>query len=407
MKKAWFDRFKNHIIGLMRSLVCSVLVGVLCGGIGTAFFKAITAVTALRAENEWLLFLLPFVGLLSVTVYKLCHVTDVGTDLVLESTHSQKHVPIALMPAVFVGAVLTHLCGGSAGKEGAALQLGGGISAVISRVLHLDENARQVLTICGMGAFFSAVFGTPIGACIFALEVACVGRFSLMAVFPCLLSSVTAYGVAVAFGVVPERFLLTAVPEMSLSVIWRVLVIAIAAALVSFCFCHALHYTQNKAKAFVKNDWVRIFIGGTVIVLLTVVLGTTAYNGGGIEVIEHVFTQGAVRHEAFLLKILFTVITVAAGFKGGEIIPSFFIGATLGGSLAMLLGLEPALGAAIGMAALFCGVTNCPIATIVLSVELFGGEGLIYIAMAVAFGFLLSGNISLYAKQKLISAKLL
>lgn len=395
-----FNWIKSYIVVFCRWLFLGVLLGTVCGALGAGFAHTVSAATALREQNTWLLFGLPVFGLLSVALYKVCCVTEVGTGQVFESIRSEKSVPFLLAPAVFVGSVLTHLGGGSAGREGAALQLGGSISALISKWFRLDEDSRHILTICGMGALFSAVFGTPIGACVFALEVICVGRISLDAIFPGIVSSVTAYFIAVTFGVVPERFLLASVPEFSISVFGKVAVIAVAGAAVSVLFCHALHFVGKKSKQLIKNDFLRVFLGGVILVLLTVILGTSDYNGGGIEVIQRVFEQGTVRYEAFLIKLLFTVITVAAGFKGGEIIPSLFIGATLGASLAILLGLDPAFGAAIGMVALFCGVTNCPLATILLSVELFGAQGMVCIAVSTVIAFVLSGNSSLYSSQQ-------
>lgn len=405
MKKIYLKVFK-YVCAFCRWLILGVLTGALCGVVGAAFAGSVSKVTALREENNWLIFVLPIAGLLSVAVYKLCRVAGIGTNRVLESVQTEKQVPLALAPAIFAGAVLTHLGGGSAGREGAALQLGGSISALLSKILRLDENTRRVLTICGMGAFFSAIFGTPIGACVFALEVVCVGHICSAAIFPGLVSSVTAYSIAGALGVAPERFSLSVIPSFSLSVLWRVTVIALAGAVVSMLFCRILHFADKKAEKLLKNEWLRIFAGGAVIVLLTVAVGTTDYNGGGIEVIERIFSQGEVRPEAFLLKILFTVITVAAGFKGGEIIPSFFIGAALGAVLATLMGLDPAFGAAIGMVALFCGVTNCFLATIFLSVELFGGQGVLFFAITSAIAFVVSGDRSLYTAQKSALPKL-
>lgn len=409
MHSKWNDTLKHtrsYAVAFGRWLLLGIAVGALCGLFGALFAQSVTYVTALRARNGWLLFVLPVLGLASVGIYKLCRVATMSTNQVFESVRTEKQVPVLLAPAVFIGSVLTHLGGGSAGREGAALQLGGSIATGLGKVLRLKEKSRHILVLCGMGAFFSAIFGTPLGACVFALEVVSVGQFCSAAIFPCVVSSITAYGVAGALGVEPERFLVAAVPELSFQTSWKVLLIAIAGALVSALFCHALHIAEKQSKRLLKNDFLRIAVGGVVIILLTLLVGTTEYNGGGIEIIQRIFTTGEVRYEAFLLKLIFTVITVAAGFKGGEIIPSFFIGATLGGSLAVLLGLDPAFGAAVGMVALFCGVTNCPLATIVLSVELFGAQGLVFFAFSAVTSFLLSGYISLYTGQKLIFSKL-
>lgn len=393
-------------VAFFRWLALGVAVGGLCGVTGALFARSVSLVTALRAEHGWLLYLLPVGGLLSVAVYKLCRVIGVGTNDVLESVRTQKPLSFLLAPAVFIGAVLTHLCGGSAGREGAALQLGGSVSALLARVLRLNERARHILTLCGMGALFSAVFGTPLGACVFALEVVSVGQICSAALFPVLIASLTAYGVAGLCGAVPERFVLAAVPAVELNVLWRVAVIAAVAAVVSALFCHLLHFSEKAFETYIKNPFIRIFVGGVAIVLLTVLLGTADYNGGGTEVIGRIFAGGTVRPEAFLLKIVFTAITIGAGFKGGEIVPSLFIGATLGAVLAGLLGLDPAFGAAVGMAALFCGVTNCPFAACFLCAELFGAQGLLFFAFAAVISFVLSGYAGLYTGQRLLFSKL-
>ncbi len=387
-------------------LVLGIAVGLICGVIGAAFSKSVSFVTELRTENEWLIYLLPLGGLLSVAIYKLCRVESLGTNQVFESIRSEKPLSFLLAPAIFAGSVITHLLGGSAGREGAALQLGGSASSLIAKIFKLDDKSRHILTICGMGAVFSAIFGTPIGACVFALEVVSVGQICSAAIFPSIVSSVTAYLVSSGLGVKPERFHIDAIPAMNIDSLWRILVVAVAAAVVSMIFCQSMHLGEKLFKKYIKNPFIRIFAGGAVVILLTLIVGTRDYNGGGVNVIERIFEEGTVRPEAFLLKIIFTVITISAGFKGGEIVPTLFIGATLGGTVGPLVGLNPAFGAATGIAAMFCGVTNCPLATFFICIELFGAEGMIFYAVAAAVSFVLSGYTSLYHSQHLIFSKL-
>ncbi len=396
----------NYIRAFVRWLLLGLTVGALGGLIGTVFYKAVHFSTELRSEHGWLVLLLPLGGLLSVAIYKLCRVTGVGTNTVFESVRTEKRVPYLLAPAVFIGTCLTHLFGGSAGREGAALQLGGSISSLLGSVLRLDDKTRHILTMCGMGAFFSALFGTPLGACVFALEVVSVGHFCSAALFPALVSSVFSYGIATKLGVHPERFLLTVDPELSANVMWKVAVIAVVGAVVSFAFCRLMHFSEHLFKKVFPSEFIRVVAGGMLIVALTMLVGSSDYNGGGISVINRIFEGGGVRPEAFILKLLFTAITIGVGFKGGEIIPTLFVGATLGATVGGLIGLDAGLSAAVGMSALFCGVTNCPLATIVLSFELFGGKGTVLCAVACITGFLLSGNASLYTGQRLIYSKL-
>lgn len=401
-----FGNAKEFFKAFLYWLLAGMAVGALCGLLGAAFAKSVSFATQIRTENDWLIYLLPFGGLVSVAIYKLCRVEKAGTNQVFESVRTEKPLSFFLAPAIFISSVITHLCGGSAGREGAALQLGGSVSALISKLLKLDDKSRHILTICGMGALFSAIFGTPLGACVFALEVVSVGQICSAAIFPSLVSSIIAFIVSGRLGIAPERFHVDFVPEMSFDSLWRILVIAIAAAAVSMLFCNAMHLGERLFEKYLKNPFIRIFVGGAAVILLTLFVGTREYNGGGIAVIERIFEEGIVRPEAFLLKIIFTVITVSAGFKGGEIVPTFFIGATLGGTIAPIIGLTPAFGAATGMAAVFCGVTNCPLATFFLCAEMFGAEGMLFYAAAAAVSFVLSGYTSLYHSQHLIFSKL-
>ncbi len=411
MKKTEYFKYAlkvvfSYTLAFLRWLALGASIGVCGGVVGAAFARSVQFVTELRAQYTWLILLLPLGGLLSVAIYKLCRVTDIGTNHVFESVRSETKVPYLLAPAVFLGSVITHLFGGSAGREGAALQLGGSVASLLGRLLKLDEKTRHILTVCGMGAFFSALFGTPLGAAVFALEVVSVGHFCSAAFFPAIISSVTAYGIALKLGVHPERFALSVDPGLEVNVIWKVALIAVLGAFVSFLFCAIMHSTEHLFKKVFKNEFFRVAVGGVAIVLLTVLVGNGDYNGGGISVIERIFSHGDVRSEAFLLKILFTAITIAVGFKGGEIVPTLFIGATFGATLGGVLGLDLGLAAAVGMAALFCGVTNCPLATIVLCIELFGGKGMIFCALSAIISFLLSGTASLYTGQRFIFSKL-
>lgn len=408
MKMSYFKTvtsIRNYSLAFLRWLVLGLVVGGVGGSVGALFSKAIGYVTEAREQNPWVLLLLPLGGLLSVAVYKLFRITGVGTNAVLESVRSEKKVPYLLAPAVFLGTCLTHLLGGSAGREGAALQLGGSVASLLGGALRLDEKTRHILAMCGMGAFFSALFGTPIGACVFALEVVNVGHFCSAAFFPSIVSSVSAYVIALKLGAHPERFIIAEEPALNVDTIWRVVVVAMACAVVSFFFCYIMHTAEHFFKKTFPNEFLRVIAGSFLIIALTFTFGTD-YNGGGVSVIERIFEGEGVHYEAFLLKILFTAITIGVGFKGGEIVPTLFIGATLGATAGMLLGLDLGIAAAVGMVALFCGVTNCPLASIVLSVELFDGKGFVFCAIACVISFLLSGNASLYTGQRLIYSKL-
>lgn len=397
---------KSSAMLFLSWLIMGLILGIVCGSVGTAFVKTIAFVTTLREHNYWIIFLLPLGGLLSVLIIRLLKVKGLGTNQIFESTYSDKKVSFLLAPAIFLCSAITHLFGGSAGREGAALQLGGSIATLLGKVLKLNEEKRRILILCGMAAFFSAIFGTPLGASVFALEVVALGSICLEAVFPVFVSGISAYAVSSSLGVVPERFVCLAIPDFTVKIVLQVLVIALIGAIVSISFCKSLHFTEKLFDKYLKNDFIKAFCGGLIIVILTVILGTTDYNGGGIEVINRIFLNGEVKYEAFLLKIIFTAITVAAGFKGGEIIPTLFIGATLGGAIGSLIGITPAFGAAVGMAALFCGVTNCPLATLLLCIEMFGSKGMLFYAVAIAVSYFISGKCSLYSSQRIVNISL-
>lgn len=397
---------QSYYLNIFKWLFLGTLIGGICGLLGVSFAKSISFVTELRKANNWILYFLPLGGIIIVLVYKLCHVTNLGTNDVFKNVRGEKRIRVLLAPAIFIGSVITHLCGGSSGREGAALQLGGSVSSFVGKILKLDNKSAHILTMCGMGAVFSAVFGTPLGAFVFAIEVVSVGEFCSAALLPGIISSYSAFYVSHLFNLHPERFALKTVPDFNFEISYKVAIISVSAAIVSIFFCKAMHISHKFFKKYFKNEFLRIFIGGILIVLLTLILGTTDYNGGGIEIIEKIFHTGNVRYEAFILKIIFTAITIGVGFKGGEIVPTLFIGATFGASMGLLLGLDPAFAAALGIAAMFCGVTNCPIATIFICMEIFSGKAIIYLALSAIISFAISGYTGLYSGQKFIFSKI-
>lgn len=395
------ENIKEYAPDFLRVMAISLLSGVVCGLVGTVFVKSISFVTGIRENNDWILFLLPVFGLILTYIYNLLKENGIGTNHIIKSVRTEEKVSPLLSIAVFVGTVLSHFGGASVGREGAALQLGGSISEFFAEKFKIPEDYRRILVMSGMSGCFSALFGTPIAAIVFVLEVVRVGKSCLVAIIPAFISSVTAFLIANKLGVEPERFPVNEIPDFSLSILWKFVLIAVVGAFVSEIFAFALHYSEKGFKKLFRNEYVRVVIGGVIIIALAEILGTTDYNGGGINIVHHVFTHGEVNYEAFFLKILFTAISVGAGYKGGEIVPTIFIGGTLGGAGALLLGLNPAFGGAIGITALFSGVTNCPFATVVLACEMFGIEGVGYYLIASAISFALSGKISLYNGRKM------
>lgn len=390
----------------LRWLVISVIVGVCAGAFSTAFGHCINFATGFREENNWLIYLLPLAGVMIVYLYKACdYEKNKGTDQVFQMVHAEKKdLPFRMAPLIFISTVITHLCGGSAGREGAALQMGGSIGSALGKKMQLDDADRRVTVMCGMSAAFSALFGTPMAATIFAMEVESVGIMHYAALVPCALSAIIATKFAVNMGINPESFIIEAVPDLNLLNGFKVIVLAVLCAYLSAVFCTMLHITHRYLKAYFRNPYVRIIVASAVIIVITAVVGTTDYMGAGIEVINRA-VEGEARPEAFLLKMILTALALGAGFKGGEIVPSFYIGATAGCSLGYLLGLSPSFAAALGMTAVFCGVTNCPITSILISFELFGYSGNCFYLITASIAYLLSGYYGLYTGQRIVYSK--
>ncbi len=386
-------------------VILAVASGVVIGGIGTLFHRCLSIVTQTRAEYPYIIWLLPFGGLLIVGAYRLLrNENDAGTNLVISSIHSGDELPARQAPLIFLSTLITHLCGGSAGREGAALQIGGSIGNKIGELFRLDEKDRHIMTMCGMSAAFSALFGTPMAAAVFSLEVVSVGVMYYAALVPCAIAALAAHGVAVYFGTPEEVFPLKELPSFTISAAVKTSILAVLCAFVSILFCVLLHQAAHLYKRFFKNTYIRIFVGGCIVIALTFLVGDQRYNGSGMALIDECM-EGSVRPEMFLMKILFTAVTLGAGYKGGEIVPSFCIGATFGCLFGNIIGFSPALCTAVGMGAVFCGVTNCPISSLLICFELFGYDGMPYFLLAVAFSYMFSGYYGLYHSQKIMYSK--
>ena len=301
--------------------------------------------------------------------------------------------------------MLTHLCGGSAGREGAALQMGGSIGWNLGTLLRLKDHDRRTATISGMAAFFSALFGTPLAAACFAMMVEDVGLTFTAAFVPAFTSALLAYGCSLAFGIAPTHFALTA-PELNVRTALLVIVLGVACAAVSRLFCYTLHFMEHTVPKLLPNPWVRVFAGGVLVIGFSYLFGVGRYNGAGMSVITAAVEQGQALPWDFLCKIFLTALTLACGFKGGEVVPSFFVGATFGCVVGPLLGLPAEFAAAVGLVSIFCGATNVLIPSILLGFELFSGAGLELIALGCGICFMLSGHHGLYSSQTFVTNKL-
>ena len=401
-----FDVSENNFAHFVMWSCGGICIGFVIGLVGIAFHLALEWATEFRTAHPMLLWLLPFGGLAIVLAYRLAgQEKDRGTNFILVAVRANEAVTLRTAPLIFFSTVVTHLLGGSAGREGAALQLGGSIASSFGRIFQLNEREGRIMTMCGMAGAFSAIFGTPLAATIFTLEVVDVGSMQYAALLPCLVSALLGVFISGKMGLAPEAFVLQAEAAPTPDNLVRVIILGALLAALSIFFCELLHVTPKLYRKFFPNIYLRVAAGGVLIIALTKLLGTTDYNGAGAAVIEAAIDGEAVPY-AFLLKMLFTALTLGAGFKGGEIVPIFFTGATFGCVAAPLLGLPPQLGAALGMVALFCGCTNSPLASICLAIEVFGGQCVSLFALACAVSYMLSSYFSLYREQHFLHSKL-
>lgn len=395
----------RRVLFFVKWLAIAAIIGIAAGFAGTVFSYGLVLATDLRTEYPQMIIGLPLAGVLIVWLYHTAgRDDDKGTNLVLSSIRSGESMPFTVAPLIVTSTVLTHMFGGSSGREGAALQMGGSIASGLGRLLHMDRKETNAVIMCGMSAGFSAMFGTPVAAAVFSIEVVSVGIMYYYALVPCVFSGLIACHLARLLGVQSETMHILNIPSASWGSLLAIVVLAVLCAALSELFCISMQKMAALEKKLIKNPYLRAAAGGIVIILLTLLLGTEDYLGSGMNIIER-SVNGQVKPEAFVLKILFTAITLGAGFKGGEIVPTFFVGATFGCLAGQIAGFSPSLCAAVGLVSVFCGVTNSPIASLLMGIELFGTDAMYYFMAAVAVSYLLSGNYSLYRSQKILYPK--
>ncbi len=399
-------RMGKYITVFLKWLMLSIITALVCGGAGCLFHMLIELATDFRSEHNFIIWFLPVGGVVIVFLYHIFKLEKIGgTNYVINSIRKDGKVPFTMAPGILTGTVLTHLLGGSAGREGAALQLGGSLGSSLGRIFKLDDKDMHVIVLCGMSAVFTALFGTPLTAVVFVMEVISVGVIYDSAIMPCVFSSVFTYYITLILNIHPVNYILNDIPAISPVSLIQSIALGVIFAVASIFLCVSFSKGEALLEKVIKNDYIRAAAGGLAIALLTLLFGTD-YNGSGMGIVDNAILNGTARPEAFLLKLLFTVITLGCGFKGGEIVPTFFVGATLGCTIAPLIGMDPGFGAALGLVGVFCGATNAPIASMLLSIELFGVEGLPYFIIICSASYMLSGYFSLYKSQIIVYDKL-
>lgn len=390
------NRTLKRVLVNLKSMFLALVSGIIIGVAGAGFFHALVFANDSLKTFNWLFYLLPLAGLCIVFLYEKYGKNDGGVKQLLLAAEGKNSISFVSAPLVFSGSFLTHLCGASAGREGAALQLGGTISNSIGKLFKLDDEERKSMVLCGMSAGFSALFGTPLAAAVFAAEVAYAGKIECRLFLSCLISSLSAKLTASLLGVAAESFSVENIPQINADSVVKLLIVALICAIVSSVFCKLLKVTGMLYERYLNNKYIRVLVASVVIILITSILNTSDFMGSGMGMIVSAVEAGEAKALDFFWKMILTALAMKAGFKGGEIVPSFSIGASLGCVLGTCLGIAPSISAAVGMIAVFCGVTNAPIASALIAFELFGFGGAWFYIIAVIVSFLFSGKRSLY-----------
>ncbi|MHA7963291.1 chloride channel protein [Paenibacillus sp. CAU 1782] len=385
---------------LLRYAGLPAAAGLAAGSASALFLAGLHVVSSLQAQHDFLLWLLPFGGAFAALLYmKYGKEAGRGNNLVFEQIHQGKGiVPFPMAPLVLFGTLLTHLLGGSAGREGTAVQMGGSLSAAIGKRLRLSERDSRLLVLYGVCAGFGSVFGTPIAAAIFGLEVGAKRNMILRSLFSCLLASYIGHGVTLAWGIRHSHYSIGLVPELSGLILMKIAVAGVVFGLMALMFVKGLSVVKWGLGTLFSHPPVRGFVGGLLVVILVYAIGSRDYLGLGLPLMENAFAEPASPFAPFL-KLLFTVVTLGAGFPGGEVTPLFVIGSTAGSALAPMLSLPASLLAALGFAAVFGAAAKTPLACMVLGTELFGMQSAPYVILACAVSFLLSGKAGIYASH--------
>lgn len=401
-------------------LPVSISIGLLVG----FFLWLLDIATGMRWQHLWLIFFLPLAGILIVWLYsKFGKKSAAGNNLIMDEVHEPVvGVPLVMTPLILFTTILTHLFGGSAGREGTAVQMGGSIASQFAGWFKIPTQDKQILLMCGISAGFAAVFGTPVAGAIFALEVLYIGRIKYDALIPCFIAGILAHITCVSCGIHHTQYTIahrdstdSFFPYISFNIILllKVIVAGILFGFASFLFSQLVNVIKTRSKEFITNQWLVPIVGAVLVVGISYLLGTFDYlglgvtspNADGVSIVA-AFHKGGAGYFSWFWKLLLTAITLGMGFKGGEVTPLFFIGATLGNLIAIITGAPVDLLAGLGFIAVFAGATNTPIACIFMGVELFGSENIIYYAVACFTAYYFSGHSGIYQSQRLAVTKL-
>lgn len=399
-------KFSPFLLYLGKWILYCTIVGIFVGVASALFLYLLNLSTAFREAHLWLIALLPIGGLvIGLSYYYWGDSVVKGNNLLIEEFHNPRRIiPFRMAPLVIFGTIVTHFFGGSAGREGTAVQVGGAIADQLTRVLKLPNRERRMVLVMGISAGFASVFGTPLAGAVFALEVFIVGRMRYEALFPSFLVAIIANLTTHLLGATHSHYMILSVPAISFERIGWCIVAGILFGLTARAFSRLIAFISGVFRNQIHYPPLRPFVGGIFIALAVYTFGAYRYIGLGLPTIQQAFTLDLPTYD-FLLKLLFTTFTLGVGFKGGEVTPLFFIGATLGNALGDFIPLPIGLLAGMGFVAVFAGATNTPIACILMGMELFGLESSVYIAIACVVSYLISGHTGIYSAQIIGSPK--
>lgn len=389
-----------------RWLLLSTVLGTLAGSASAFFLYSLDLATDTRSDHPWLLWLLPVAGLITGWIYhRIGKPVEGGNNLLIDEVHDpQKIVPKRMAPLVLAATVVTHLFGGSAGREGTAVQMGGALADQVTHFFGLDKGDRRILLMGGIAAGFSSVFGTPLAGAIFGLEVLAIGRLRYDALLACLASSVVADETCRLWGIHHTVYTIPYLPPVTALGLGSAVVAGMIFGVVGMLFADSTHALSAFMKRKIAWAPLRPFVGGAVVAIAATLLATPQFLGLGIPTIEAAF-RGELPVYDFAGKFAFTVVTLASGFKGGEVTPLFYVGATLGNALGYVLALPMPVLAGLGFVAVFAGAANTPIASTIMAMELFGPHIGVYAAVACVVSYLFSGHTGIYRAQRVEHAK--